>query len=86
MKISVVQIWVDPNHRNAHRDLALRKFLLDRNVRFGQLAIVRYNSTEAIVLLPPPFSPTGKWIEHEAVNVSTRENVVHRNDTEEHHG
>ena len=67
--ISVVQIWVDPNHRHAHRDPALRSFLLERFTAFGQLGIVRFNSTDAIVLLPPPFTPNGEWIEHEAVNV-----------------
>lgn len=61
IKIPVVQVWVDPKHRDAYQDPALLKFLEGRFNRFQQLALIRYSATEAILLLPPAISPTKDW-------------------------
>lgn len=60
-KIEVVQIWVDPKHRDAHRDPALRKYL-ERRGEEGVLALIRYSPSEAFVLAPPVLTGRG-WVE-----------------------
>lgn len=57
-----VQIWVDPKHRDAHRDPALRRWLL-RRANDGFVALVRYNATEGFALMPPTMTHDGKWHE-----------------------
>lgn len=60
--IQVVQVWVDPKHRDAHRDPALRRYL-ERRAREGIAAIIRFSASEAIVLIAPPVSD-GQWHEY----------------------
>lgn len=60
--IQVVQIWVDPKHPNAHRDPALRRYL-ERRASENTIGIVRYNASEAIVLLPPAMTGEPGWTE-----------------------
>jgi hypothetical protein len=62
--IQVVQIWVDPNHRDAHRDPALRRWL-ERRAQDGIAAIVRYSATDALILFAPSFDVGGgdQWHE-----------------------
>lgn len=62
--IEVVQIWVDPKYPNAHRDPALRRYLERRAVE-NTIGIVRYGTSEAIVLLPPTMTGESDWIEFE---------------------
>ena len=62
--MGALQIWVDPNHREAHRDPALRNYLLNQFERFNQLGLIRYNSVDAIVLIPPALSSKNIWLEH----------------------
>jgi hypothetical protein len=52
MAIEVVQIWIDPAHPHAHRDPALRRYLLRRGEE-GIAALVRYDSRRAVVIIPP---------------------------------
>lgn len=61
-KIPVVQIWVDPKHRDAHRDPALRRFLARRGAD-GIAAIIRYSATEGFVLVPPAMNEAREWAE-----------------------
>ncbi|MFH0298330.1 hypothetical protein AAFX91_14025 [Bradyrhizobium sp. 31Argb] len=60
--IQVVQIWVDPRHRDAHRDAALRRWLY-RRAEKGFAALIRFNSREALALFAPPFAADGDWHE-----------------------
>lgn len=61
VNIEVVQIWVDPGYRDAHRETALRRYLArlgERNIA----AIVRWSASDAVVLLPPSMTD-GQWHE-----------------------
>lgn len=60
-KVEVIQIWIDPRYPYAHRDPALRRYL----ERKGKMAIVRFNSSEAIHLMPPSMASDGQWHELE---------------------
>lgn len=66
MAIQVVQIWVDPAHPNAHRDPALRAYLLRRGEE-GIAALVRYDAKRAMTLLPPNMigsgTPPAGWLQ-----------------------
>jgi hypothetical protein len=55
----VIQIWVDPGYPDAHRDPALRAWL----IRQRTLALIRYSAERGFVLCPPNMSETGEWIE-----------------------
>lgn len=57
--MEVVQIWIDPDHPDAHRDPALRAWL-DRRSLAG---LVRYDSDHALVIAPPSASADGQWHE-----------------------
>ncbi|MCA1455903.1 hypothetical protein I6F35_22310 [Bradyrhizobium sp. BRP22] len=65
--IQVVQIWVNPHHRDAHRDPALRRWLHRRADR-GIAALIRFNIREAVAVFAPPFSADGDW--HEMGGIS----------------
>jgi hypothetical protein len=60
--IQVVQIWVDPKHRDAWRDPALLEYL-DRRGRDHVAALIRFNESEAITVFPPSMNTDGKWHE-----------------------
>lgn len=55
----VVQIWVDPDYPDAHRDPALRAFL----ERQGKVGLVRYDNTRGFSLFPPATAADGQWHE-----------------------
>lgn len=57
--IPVVQIWVDPKHPDAHRDPALRRYLVRRGEQ-GFAAIIRYSEREGFALFPPNIATDGK--------------------------
>lgn len=58
--VPVVQIWVDPKYPEAHRDPALRRYLMRRGEQ-GTAAIIRYTATTGFVLWPPNMSTDGQW-------------------------
>lgn len=60
-KVEVIQIWIDPRYPAAHRDPALRRYL-DRQ---GKIALVQFNSSDAIHLIPPSMTSDGQWRELE---------------------
>lgn len=62
--ILVLQVWVDPARRDAHRDPALRRYLATMGERHGMMAIVRWSSSDGMVLIPPCMNDTGGWVEH----------------------
>jgi hypothetical protein len=64
-QLEAVQVWVDPKHRDAHKDPALRAYLL-RRAQEGKVALIRYSATEAFTLLAPPSCADGQW--HEVVS------------------
>ena len=59
--IDVVQIWVDPKRTEAHRDPALRAWLVGIAERFGLPALVRWDSEDAMFLAAPCLTSTGEW-------------------------
>jgi hypothetical protein len=75
-RIKVLQVWVDPAYPNAHRDPALRRYIADLNMP----AICRYNSKDAIVVMPPGITDTGEWLEHrdntQIVSPDVLQNVI----------
>jgi hypothetical protein len=60
-----VQVWVDPARPDAHRDPALRAYLLKLFQRHRLLAAVRTHNQEGekAMLLIPPIEPNGEWVE-----------------------
>jgi hypothetical protein len=62
--VQVVQIWIDPSYPEAHRDPALRRWLL-RRAQEGIAALIRFNERDAITVFAPPFDANGQW--HEIV-------------------
>lgn len=58
--IPVVQIWCDPKYPNAHRDPALRAWLMRRR---GLCGLVRYGNDDTILIVPPHMNETGEWFE-----------------------
>jgi hypothetical protein len=67
IKIPAVQIWVDPKFPDAHRDPALRAWLIRRT---GFVGLVRVkNDGSDLVLIPPYMMDTGEWLEKTHGNV-----------------
>jgi hypothetical protein len=67
--IQVVQIWCDPQYRDAWRDPALRRWML-RRAQDGIATIIRYSTREALTVFPPPFADDGQWHEIDSGIVS----------------
>lgn len=67
--VQVVQIWCDPGYPEAHRDPALRHWML-RRAEQGVAAIVRFDNREALTIFAPPFTGDGQW--HEIRNATLR--------------
>ena len=60
--VQIVQIWIDPKYPEAHRDPALRRWMR-RRAEEGIATLVRYNSHDALTIMPPPLTRNGEWIE-----------------------
>lgn len=69
--VQVVQIWIDPRYPLAHRDPQLRAYLL-RLGEEGIAAIVRYDSSKAVIIFPPNMATDGKWHEEGDAQVDHR--------------
>jgi hypothetical protein len=74
--VSVVQVWVDPDYPDAHRDPRLRAYLLMMAQDFRCAALVRYDSSRAFTLVAPPLSDDGQW--HELGGITVAENSAER--------
>jgi hypothetical protein len=59
--LEVIQVWVDPKFRDAHRDPRLREYL-DRQ---GKCGLIRYSSREGFLLAPPSVTGGG-WVERQS--------------------
>jgi hypothetical protein len=57
-----VQVWIDPKHRDAHRNPALRAYLEQRGREDHAVAIIRYSPSDGFVLIPPAITG-GDWHE-----------------------
>lgn len=70
-RMGVVQIWIDPAHPEVHRDPKLRAWieLQAKTTKFA--ALIRFNSYDALFLLPPSLSGDGQW--HEKAGTPTGE-------------
>jgi hypothetical protein len=62
VSVQVVQVWCDPRHRDAHRDPHLRRYLYRRGEE-GIGAIIRFDSQDAIAVMPPQLCADGEWHE-----------------------
>ena len=72
--VPVIQVWVDPAHRDAYRDPALRAYL-DRRGAEGYAALIRYSDTEGFALFPPAMTPDGSWREVKSNSVGPTHTV-----------
>ncbi len=61
--LEVIQVWCDPKRRDAHRDPALRAWLAAMCAKHGLLTIVRWDSGDGVVLVPPNANTSGEWME-----------------------
>ena len=59
-QIEVVQIWVDPNDRDAWRDPPLLDYL-KRRAQEGIAGLIRYGSKEGITVFAPAMAADGQW-------------------------
>lgn len=62
-RVPVLQIWVDPLFRDAHRDAALRAYIDRMGKAHGMAALIRFGSMDAIFLAPPSIASDGQWHE-----------------------
>jgi hypothetical protein len=60
--VQVVQIWVDPDYPDAHKDPALRAFL-ERRAKDNIIGLIRWDNTRGMALFPPELSANGRWNE-----------------------
>ena len=58
--VDVLQIWVDPARPDAHRAPELRAYLEELGRVHGLPALVRWNSSEAVMLMPGSMSGDGR--------------------------
>lgn len=72
IKIEVVQIWVDPDFRDAYKDPALLAYLARRGEQ-NVAAIIRYSSSEGFVMFPPSMTSSGTFIEKDHGMVRQRD-------------
>jgi hypothetical protein len=63
-QVQVIQVWVDPDYPDAHRDPALRAYL-ERQGADGLLALIRFNARRGMLLVPPSMASDQQWHEHE---------------------
>lgn len=61
--VPAIQVWVDPNYPDAHRDPALRAYLLRRGEQDNAVAMIRYDEWRGFILWPPNMTGTGEWAE-----------------------
>lgn len=72
----VLQIWVDPKFPDAHRDPALRAYLLRRGEE-GIASIIRFNEADGFVLFPPNMASDGQWHEQRGQSVDRGDDESH---------
>lgn len=66
-RYDAIQVWVDPDRPDAHKDPALRRHLEQQCEMNGYVCLVRFSQTEALALFPPKIF--GRWIEQKVNQV-----------------
>lgn len=61
--VPVIQIWIDPIFPEAKDDKALRAYMERMAVKHGVAFLVRSNSRDATVIIPPALNAAGVWHE-----------------------
>jgi hypothetical protein len=69
-KVGVIQVWVDPAYRLAYRAPELRAYMLRMATDHRLATIIRYSSTEAFTVFPPPLASDGQWHEESGTVLS----------------
>lgn len=64
VKLSAVQIWIDPKRKDDWRDdQQLWDYMARRGKENGMISLLRFNSYDAKVIFPPALSDDGQWHE-----------------------
>lgn len=66
--IPCLQIWVDPKHREAHRDPALRRYMERAAEQHGFVTLIRFNQSDGFVIFPPAMAADRQWHEQRPTN------------------
>jgi hypothetical protein len=61
IKIQVVQVWVDANYPDAWKDPRLKAYMMRRGEE-GIATMIRYNSNDAFIIIPPKMNTGNEWI------------------------
>jgi hypothetical protein len=65
--VPVMQVWIDPDYPDAHRDPALRRYMVHVAETRQQATIVRYGNQRGRVIFPPSLASDGEWHEMESI-------------------
>lgn len=63
VKISVIQVWVDPAFRAASRAPELLEYMDRMATKYRVATIIRFDSRDGYVVFPPALSSDGEWHE-----------------------
>jgi hypothetical protein len=58
--IEVIQVWCDPHYPDAYKTPQFRRYA-ERRADEGKLVLIRFNSRDAITLIPPQMTGDGQW-------------------------
>jgi hypothetical protein len=76
-KIEVVQVWVDPDFRDAHRDAGLRAYLARRGEE-GIAGLIRFSNSDGFLIIPPAMTSDGRWIEKDFTEMQVERSTIDR--------
>jgi hypothetical protein len=78
--VPAIQVWVDPDYPDAHRDPVLRAWLLRRFEKERAVALIRYDNRRGFALIPPQMTG-GDWVEARDNNkVMERDDILQHPD------
>ncbi len=61
--MEILQVWVDPARRDAHRAPELRAYLRVIAQKHGIPTLVRWSSSDGMILIPPELCQEREWLE-----------------------
>jgi hypothetical protein len=61
IQIQVVQIWCDANYRDAWKTPSMHDYMMRRGAE-GIASMIRYDSYDAIIVIPPNMNSEKKWM------------------------
>jgi hypothetical protein len=70
--MEVIQVWVDPAYRDAHRAPSFRRWLDEHRVA----AVIRYSSTDGFVLFPASMTGGHGFIEHKSTAMAEHSHTL----------